>query len=79
MRRNWMAWLECLIRGHDDSMRRSSGRLYLCCERCGRETPGWTVTSKPSRSVDVRPPARICHWHRKVATGNRDTCRKDAA
>jgi phospholipid/cholesterol/gamma-HCH transport system ATP-binding protein len=30
------------------------GRLYLCCERCGRETPGWMSNSRSQRSGDQR-------------------------
>jgi ribosomal protein L37AE/L43A len=34
---------KCLICGHDDVLRRTSARLYLQCEDCGRETCGWEI------------------------------------
>jgi hypothetical protein len=42
---------KCLIFGHDDVLRRTSSRLYLQCEDCGRESTGWEIEN-PSR-----PPA----------------------
>jgi hypothetical protein len=33
----------CLVMGHDDSFAREPRRLMLRCERCGRETAGWTI------------------------------------
>jgi hypothetical protein len=47
MQRNWSAAFECLLIGHDDYLCRATGRLYLRCERCGRETRGWVVGKTP--------------------------------
>jgi hypothetical protein len=33
----------CLILGHDDMMVRAPDRLWLRCQHCGRDTPGWTI------------------------------------
>lgn len=39
--RVWMRL--CALRGHDDLTVYAEGRLYLRCQSCGRETPGWNV------------------------------------
>jgi hypothetical protein len=47
--------IACLIGGHDDFIRRTRSRLYLRCERCGRETAGWAVGPAAARQhVDGR-------------------------
>ena len=51
MRRDWLASIGCLIVGHDDLVRRSSSRMFLECERCGRETSGWTIGSPAATLV----------------------------
>ncbi len=33
----------CLLTGHDDMMVREVGRMWLRCQRCGRDTPGWCL------------------------------------
>jgi hypothetical protein len=33
----------CLILGHDDMMVRSSRRMWLRCQHCGRDTAGWII------------------------------------
>ena len=35
----------CWLLGHEDLVRTTTGRLYLECMECGRQTPGW-LTSK---------------------------------
>ena len=35
----------CFVAGHDDLVVRASGRTWLRCQRCDRETPGWTLRS----------------------------------
>ena len=35
--------MRCLLMGHEDVIRRDSGRMYLECFDCGRATCGWTV------------------------------------
>ena len=49
--------LRCWILGHEDWVRRASGRLYLECLECGRETPGWTTSrSQPDDgATGVKP------------------------
>jgi hypothetical protein len=48
--------LKCLFLGHEDWIRRSSGRVYLECFECGRETRGWTTGRSPQsdRAADGR-------------------------
>jgi hypothetical protein len=58
-RGNWFR-LTCLLRGHDDFVRRMPRRLYLECAECGRETPGWDLTierdrHQPERELPARP------------------------
>jgi hypothetical protein len=79
MSRDWVAWIECLVAGHDESIRRSPGRVYLCCNRCGRETAGWSVMAKRSPSVDATSPAPNHHWRRRAVVIDRDGPRKHAA
>jgi hypothetical protein len=33
--------LLCALRGHDDTRVHEPGRVYLRCQSCRRETPGW--------------------------------------
>ena len=43
--------LRCLFWGHDDRIRRGSGRMYLECAECGRKTRGWNLTRE---RTDIR-------------------------
>jgi hypothetical protein len=48
----------CWIFGHEDWVRRASGRLYLECLDCGRETPGWTTSpARGDGAVSAGPQA----------------------
>ena len=38
----------CLLLGHDDMVARNAGRMWLRCQHCGRDTPGWTVGPGPN-------------------------------
>jgi hypothetical protein len=38
--------LGCLLLGHDDMMVRTTRRMWLRCQDCGRDTPGWTIGSE---------------------------------
>jgi hypothetical protein len=38
-----MAW--CVIAGHDDRLIRAPERLRLRCDRCGRTTAGWELST----------------------------------
>jgi hypothetical protein len=33
----------CLLLGHDDMIVRSTGRMWLRCQHCGRDTAGWMI------------------------------------
>ena len=33
--------LRCWLLGHEDLVRTTTGRLYLECMECGRQTAGW--------------------------------------
>jgi hypothetical protein len=44
----------CWFFGHDDWVRRASGRLYLECFECGRETSGWS-TDRNHRNDQIAP------------------------
>jgi hypothetical protein len=52
--------LKCLIHGHDDRVRRTTGRLYLECAECGRETGGWAIPAPPllHRGVPAQPSSK---------------------
>ena len=42
-----IARLLCAWYGHRDPMRKyAPGRIYLRCEACGTETPGWEIPQK---------------------------------
>jgi hypothetical protein len=69
--------VSCLIWGHEDRIRHSAARVYLECAACGRETPGWQLTSHPERTtarahvpkVDLvrRPCKSLLPWRRLIA------------
>src|SRR4029453_7151543 len=46
--------LKCLLFGHDDVLRRTSSRLYLLCEDCGRETCGWEIENPSHPRAEYR-------------------------
>ena len=48
--------VKCLVLGHDDLVRRVSGRMFLECVECGRETTGW-ILSHCGESETARPVA----------------------
>jgi hypothetical protein len=33
----------CLLAGHDDLVMRAPDRIWLQCQDCGRQTPGWIL------------------------------------
>ena len=43
--------LQCLMLGHDDRIGRSSGRMYLECAECGRETRGWDLADGAAKKA----------------------------
>jgi hypothetical protein len=45
---------KCLIFGHDDVLRRTSSRLYLQCEDCGRESCGWELEDRSHPRAEHR-------------------------
>lgn len=47
--------LTCGVSGHDMLMHYEHKRLSLVCASCGYESPGWSVSGSPVRTV---PPAR---------------------
>jgi hypothetical protein len=49
--------LWCLIFGHDDTMVRAPERLWLRCDHCGRNTPGWSLDRAGSVSAAQSKPA----------------------
>jgi hypothetical protein len=46
--------LKCSLFGHDDVLRRTSSRLYLQCEDCGRETCGWEIENPSHPRAEYR-------------------------
>ncbi len=56
--------IACLLMGHDDMLVRAPGRLWLRCNDCGRETPGWSV------GLVIAP---IPSERRRPATGTTET------
>ena len=45
--RDILAPLSCLVYGHDDHYRHGDHRMYLECQRCGRESVGWRDDELP--------------------------------
>jgi hypothetical protein len=45
-------WLCATGRGHDFIMGIDGRRMYLICQRCFHETPGWDVATRPVRNSD---------------------------
>jgi hypothetical protein len=45
-------WLCATGRGHDFIMGIDGRRMYLICQRCFHETPGWDVATRPVRNTD---------------------------
>ena len=43
--------LRCLMLGNDDRIQRASGRMFLECAECGRETRGWNLSDRSSRAA----------------------------
>ena len=43
--------LRCLMLGHDDRIQRASGRMFLECAECGRETRGWNLSDRSTRAA----------------------------
>jgi hypothetical protein len=33
----------CLLAGHEDMVVHEAGRMWLRCQHCGRDTPGWDI------------------------------------
>jgi hypothetical protein len=58
--------LRCLMLGHDDRIRRSSGHVYLECAECGRETRGWNLAdgaaTEARRAVSPRAASHGMRW-----------------
>lgn len=48
-----MISIECLLIGHDDRLAHACNRLFLHCARCGRETAGWVIDGRASRSRET--------------------------
>ena len=56
MRRHTIMAIGCAFLGHDDMVHGAAGRLFLRCERCRRETGGWTI--EPATHTPFRPGRR---------------------
>jgi hypothetical protein len=37
------SWIACYVSGHNYSVCRESGRIFLKCLLCGRRSQGWCV------------------------------------
>lgn len=50
--RTSVSW-PCAVRGHNDMLIFGDGgyRLFLRCDQCGRETPGWSVVTGQKETV----------------------------
>lgn len=44
-----MTWRRfvCWLHRHEPLLHMADGRIWLRCEECGYETPGWTWTARP--------------------------------
>ena len=47
-----MVSVGCLLVGHDDMLIREAGWMWLRCQRCGRDTPGWPVRRAATHQLD---------------------------
>lgn len=49
--------LICPVRGlyfqHDFRVKYQSGRMYLCCIECGKESRGWNLKSRKSEAESL--------------------------
>jgi hypothetical protein len=58
----WLAMgrvnVKCLVLGHDDLVRHDSGRIFLECVECGRETAGWVMSQCGERETAPPPATR---------------------
>lgn len=61
--------IRCLILGHDDRIARAPERLWLRCDHCRRETPGWTITRKCAPRVRRSKPTQLCLTRPRAALG----------
>jgi hypothetical protein len=41
----------CAMAGHDYLLRFTSGRIFLQCADCGRESPGWQIDAKIGHAI----------------------------
>jgi hypothetical protein len=46
-RRRWIAWIGCVVRGHDDLAERTGRTVRLRCQACRRATRGWRLDATP--------------------------------
>lgn len=53
-------WLR--LRRHSDLLKITRDRLFLLCQTCGRETPGWEFTEAPPRLRFAGHPRRHIGW-----------------
>jgi len=58
--------LWCLIFGHDDMMVRAPERLWLRCDHCGRDTPGWSLGRACSAATAQSKPASTGAMHPRL-------------
>jgi hypothetical protein len=54
--------LNCVLWGHEDTVRREPGRVYLECFDCGRTTEGWQLTHEPARPPAAHPERTTSLW-----------------
>jgi len=50
--------LRCFFDGHDDHFRHGEHRVYLECQRCGRESVGWRDDELPRPKVLYSRPVK---------------------
>jgi hypothetical protein len=51
--------VSCLLLGHDDMVVRATGRMWLRCQHCGRDTSGWTVGKIATSAEQSSPRSRL--------------------
>ncbi len=56
--RDGFARVGCGLVGHDDFVHHERSRLFLKCERCGRETVGWQINGEERVESRLKP----SHW-----------------
>lgn len=48
--------------GHDFRIKSAPGRIWMCCENCGKKTPGWDTRKNQTESRGSRDNVLVRAW-----------------